>query len=74
ALLMLPGLWRLRHAHSRVGWITFTLAGLSVLLALLAVLGKPLGLPYQHNWAWIAFALPLWIALWLGLVWRRRMI
>lgn len=71
ALLLVPGLWRLRRASAISGRFLTTLASVAGVLALFALVGKALGLPYQHNLAWIAFALPLWFALLLG-IYRRR--
>lgn len=71
AWLLIPGLLRLRrHAASST---TFTRA-LSILLLLLALFGlasKALpGFP-QHNLPWIAFALPAWTGIAVGL-WLMR--
>ncbi|HET6631119.1 MAG TPA: DUF4105 domain-containing protein [Rhodanobacteraceae bacterium] len=67
ALLLLPGLWRLHRPARACGRFTFWLAWALGLMALAALVGKWLGLPWQHNFAWIAFALPLWAALLAGL-------
>jgi hypothetical protein len=71
AFVLLPTLWRLRRPTASIGRSSFIVAAVLTASAAFALVGKPL-LPYQHNLAWIALALPIWCGLLIGLRQRRQ--